>query len=425
MTKGLLLPLLIAAALVAAASTIATATEIKTERGRLQDLIVRLASSDYVLGEPGSDSRPYVDPTPVLHAFRHLAAALAWGDVQDAALEAAKLDYEVVKFVDATTQHDYYVLREDLSQGQASRGWGSYIFNPAGRINAVVEVPHPLADAQTPEIGGAVFELAGARGYLLAGAHRLKADVPDLVDSIFHQVHTAWIGPAANVAAWQIHGFASAKHAFPDGAHVIASTGDGAIVPEVEMLDAKFESEGLATYVFNQTPPRSAANQQLNGDVPGVTFRSLAATANQQGRHSRSLGGAFVHVELESRLRLDAQQASRAATVIAAAMSEAPAARLAARTDTSDAQVRTASYTPQPDQETVEPVAAEADADTAVAAAPAEAPSAAEELAPPLAPEVAPETAAQPTQSLNVARGTSQPERPDGSRPRRLRKRTS
>jgi hypothetical protein len=429
MTKGLSLPLLIAAALIAAAAPAAVATEIKTERGRLQELIARLASSDYVLGEPGSDPRPYVDPTPVLHAFRHLAAALAWGDVHDAALEAAKFDYEVVIFVDAQTRNDYYVLREDLSQGQASRGWGSYIFNPTGRINAVVEVPHPLADAQTPEIGGAVFELAGARGYLLAGAHRLKADVPDLVDSIFHQVHTAWIGPAANVAAWQIHGFASAKHAFPDGAHVIASSGDGAIVPEVAMLDAKFESEGLATYVFNQTPPRSPANQQLNGDVPGVTFRSLAATANEQGRHSRSLGGAFVHVELESRLRLDSQQASRAATVIAAAMSEAPAARLAARTAASDPQVRTASYTPQAEQQSAGPAAAEgeveAEAEKVVAVAPAEHPAAVEEQAPPLAPEVAPETAAQPSQSLNVARGTSQPERADGSRPRRMRKRTS
>jgi hypothetical protein len=172
-----------------------------------------------------------------------------------------------------------------------------------------------------------VFEQADAKGFLLAGAHRLKADVPDLVDSIFHQVHTAWVGPAAQVAAWQIHGFAKAKHSFPNNAHVVASTGDGGIAPEVEHLDAMFEVHGLPSYVFNDDPPKSPVNKRLNGNVPGRTFTSLAATTNEQGRHSRSLGGSFVHVELESQVRLDTDQRERAAAVIAAAMDGEPARR--------------------------------------------------------------------------------------------------
>jgi hypothetical protein len=339
MTKRLACSFALAAASLAAASAAAADPPLKTETGRLQDLIARLASRDYVLGESHRDERPYIDPSPVLNAFRHVAAALAWGDVSDAARKAADIDYEIVNFIDAHTDAKYYVLREDLSRVDAARGWGSYILNPESRVDALVEVPHPLADAQTPEIGGAVFERAEAKGFLLAGTHREKADVPDLVDSIFHQVHMAWVGPAAQVAAWQIHGFARQNHSFPRGAHVVASTGDGVIAPEVASLDRICENQGLKSYVFNDRPAESRANKMLNDDVPGVTFSSLAATTNEQGRLSRSLGGSFVHVELESVVRLDEEQRERAATVIAAAMS-APAPELAAAEENAEVTLR-------------------------------------------------------------------------------------
>ena len=121
---------------------------------------------------------------------------MAWGDVRAAARQAEKLDYEVVEFQDEQTKKPYFVLRENLAVVETIRGWGSYIINPHSNVDALVEVPHPFADMHTPEIGGRVFVECEAKGYLLAGAHRAKADVPDLVDSVFHQVHTAWIGPA-------------------------------------------------------------------------------------------------------------------------------------------------------------------------------------------------------------------------------------
>ncbi len=319
---------------------------LKRESGRLQELVARLTSSEYLLRDPATDPRPYVDPTPALNAFRHVAAAMAWGDVRAAAVSAAALDYEVVEFVDAHTQRTYYVLREDLNRIKTARGWGSYIVNPNSRIDVLVEVPHPLDDVETPEIGGVVFEQAHAKGLLIAGAHRLKADVPDLVDSIFHQVHTAWIGPQAQATAWQIHGFVLSKHEFPDGAHVIVSTGDGGIAPELKQLDAICEDQGLASYVFNNRPAASKANQRLNGDVPGVAFVSLAATTNEQGRLSRSLGGSFVHVELESQVRMDAAQRDRIASVIATAMRDQPSRTAQA---TRRGAIRLASYRPSED----------------------------------------------------------------------------
>jgi hypothetical protein len=321
MTKGLVFSLVLFASL-AMQATVTRAEELEQESGRFADLIARLASKEFVLGESERDDRPYVDPSPALNAFRHVASAMAWGDVKAAARKAKKLDYEVVEFSDTETKKSYYVLREDLEAVKSIRGWGSYIINPNSRVDALVEVPHPFADVHTPEIGGQIFEECEARGFLLAGAHRLKADVPDLVDSIFHQVHTAWIGPAAQVTAWQIHGFASFKHAFPRGAEVVASTGDGAIAPEVAALDSVLEERGLTSYVFNELPAEADENRELNGGVAGVTFTSLAAAKNEQGRLSRSLGGSFVHVELDVDVRADRERRKLASSAIAAVIAQ-------------------------------------------------------------------------------------------------------
>lgn len=317
------------AALVAAAAILATSASahasgaLKIESGRLQDFISRLASSDYLLGDPATDHRPYIEPGAAINAIRHIAQQMAWGDVRQAAREAVDVKCEVVKFTDVTTDAVYYALREDRDKLDDVRGWGSYIYKPTGKIPALVEIPHPIADANTRGIGAAVFVAADAKGFLLAGAHRDKADVPDLVDSAFHQVHMAWVGPFAQNAAWQIHGFESQKHEFPTGASVIASTGDGAVVPELSHLNSMAEKRGLDVYVFNDLSPESRANKRVNGGLPGMTFTSLAATQNEQGRYSRSIGGKFVHVELETSVRMEIDSRELAATVIADTMRRA------------------------------------------------------------------------------------------------------
>jgi hypothetical protein len=144
------------------------------------------------------------------------------------------------------------------------------------------------------------------------------------VDSIFHQVHTAWIGPLAQVTAWQIHGFAGQKHPFPNGTQVVASNGEGAIAPEIAALDTAMDERGMPSYVFNQLPADNDENKQVNGDVPGVAFRSLAAAKNEQGRLSRSLGGSFVHIELEVNVRANEASRKQASSAIAIAMTSAP-----------------------------------------------------------------------------------------------------
>ncbi|MEM1305019.1 MAG: hypothetical protein AAGG46_08985, partial [Planctomycetota bacterium] len=233
----------------------------------------------------------------------------------------------VVRFEDEWTDEEYLVLREEVDEPEDTRGWGSYVLNPDAEAPAIVEAPHPLGDSESVKVATMVFE-EGAKGLLIAGAHRDKADVPDLIDSVFHQVHVAWTGVAGEVAAWQIHGFALRKHPFPSGAKAILSAGDGVVHDELADLDRKLESKGMESYVFNRLPAESPANQRVNEGTPGVKFSPLAATKNEQGRHLRSVGGEFVHVELEASVRHCGEARRQAAEAIAGAIARSAKRRV-------------------------------------------------------------------------------------------------
>lgn len=166
---------------------------------------------------------------------------------------------------------------------------GAYLFNPDSKYPALVEAPHPIDDSNSAKVAAMVFA-RGARGLLLAGAQRDKADVPDLVDSVFHQVHVAWTGAMGHVAVWQIHGFALEKHPFPRNAKAVLSTGSGDMIDEIVHLNDQLTDRGLESYAFNRLKPTNKLNKWVNQGTPGLRFASLAATKNEQGRHLRSLG---------------------------------------------------------------------------------------------------------------------------------------
>ncbi len=212
------------------------------------------------------------------------------GEVEKAAIAADKIAYELVEFHDTQANRRYYLLREDLSQIETLRGWGAYLLNAEPEFNALVEAPHPLGDSNTAPLAATVFS-NGARGLLIAGAHRKKADLPDFVESVFHQVHSAWVGSQALLPVLQIHGFAGFKHDFPRDAQMVLSTGGGRLSQELIELDTRFEEQGFNSYVYNTLDPKSRTNVRVNGDSPGHRFRPLAATKNEQGRHARDAGG--------------------------------------------------------------------------------------------------------------------------------------
>ena len=295
--------------------------DVPVETGSLRSLVTELTSEKYLLRDPIDDQRPYVEPEEALPTVRRVATMMDQGEIQQAAELAEEIDMEVVRFEDEWTEEQYLVLREEVDEPEDTRGWGAYVLNPNAEEPAIVEAPHPLGDSESVKVATMVFE-EGAKGLLIAGAHREKADVPDRVDSVFHQVHVAWTGVAGQVAAWQIHGFALRKHPFPSNAKAILSTGDGAVTQPLLELDRKLEAKGIESYVFNHLPANSPTNQQVNEGAPGVKFRPLAATQNEQGRHLRSVGGEFVHVELEMSVRHDGDSRREAAEAIAKAIDQ-------------------------------------------------------------------------------------------------------
>ena len=273
-----------------------------------------------------SGSGLYVAPTMADRGnFSALASTLYAGNLAAADVQAAALNYDLIRYSDNVSNDVYYGLTEQLVGGVPTRGWGSYFlrFNPAA--NVLLEVPHPRFDTNSWEIAANAFRQSDALGFLMAGAHRNAngsgtADVAHLTASIFHETHAAWNGVAGENIAWSIHGFDDANHAFPAGTDVVLSNGDGSVSAEVVLLDEQFEEEGLLTFAYNTLPALDPLNVQVNGAEAGSTFSTLGATTNVQGIYSRGLGGRFIHIEMEQSIRFDAMNRDLAASAIATAI---------------------------------------------------------------------------------------------------------
>ena len=242
-----------------------------------------------------------------LKRFGELAKALINQDFNSALNLARELNYEVVRFVDTSTQQIFYGVREKLINGEQSRGWGSYFINTSYSTNALIEVPHIIADQQTEKIGAKTFLMASARGFLIAGAHRNAngyntADVCNPISSIFQAVHEAWVLSGTKV--WQIHGFRLANHPnFPSNTQAVLSDGQGTISPEVLDLSQQMGNSNFQPYVYNNLSPSAPLNRQVNQGIKGTIFSSLGGRQNIQGIYCHRQGNAFIHVELARSIR--------------------------------------------------------------------------------------------------------------------------
>ncbi len=266
------------------------------------------------------DTNDYVRPTNAQRAkFHDAATSLIAGDIHVAADKADKFGYEVVRFADSGTDTILYGLRESLVNGETKRGWGSYFVNLGFQSNSLVEVPQPVFDTFSPEIGASAFLSSTSRGFLMAGAHRNAngpgtADVAHLSKSIFQSVHEAWNQPPLETVVFQIHGFSILNHDgdpgeahFPAGTDVVISAGDGTVNDTLVDLDAQFEGQGFQSYAYNTLASNAPVNILINDGVNGNDFLSLAGTTNVQGNFSLQHGGRFIHIELEQSLRFDSQ----------------------------------------------------------------------------------------------------------------------
>ena len=252
------------------------------ERGDLAQLIAELKAT-----LPGEASNGYVDPTEAeAAAMLQAVALLLAGSLHDAADALAALGYDLVRFHDAPSDSTHLMLCE---QQPIRRGWGLYVLSAAPARDLTVEVPHPIWDVFTPELGTEAYLRLGARNFLMAGAHRyangrgsLVSDVARNAASIFQRLHERLTGSSTHVL--QLHGFN--HQSYPDYPDVVLSNGSPTPHPELLRLQAAIETRGVPTGVFD-----------------GVRWAKLGATQNRQGRHTRAIGGRFYHLESRYRLR--------------------------------------------------------------------------------------------------------------------------
>ena len=267
------------------------------------------------------DSQGYRVPSVQERAdFRNLADGL-WNADSTSDLNllvplAQTLDYDVLSLSNGGST--YFGLQES-NTGADRKGWGSFLLRQGDARNALLEVPHPLADINTPSIGAQAFVGSDARGLLIAGAHRNAngqgtADVAHLTESIFQEVHQSFFENATDLSAWQIHGFDVDLHPeFPAGIDAVISSGTGSVTEFVLGLDQRIDdlAGDWTSYVHNTLDIDAPLNIATNENLAGSVFSSLAGTTNVQQQHTTSLGREFVHIELEQSFRIDGGDFSR------------------------------------------------------------------------------------------------------------------
>lgn len=292
--------------------------DVVQESGDFTVEIARLKSLAF-----GKDSGLYVPPAPQQRgSFASMAESLLAGDTAAADGMAAALGYEVVEFTDTNSWLVLHGLREVLQGGGQTKGWGAYFVNLSSEVADLIEVPHPLFDSYSWDVGARVFIDCRARAFLMAGAHRNAngsgtADVAHLTNTIFHAVHQTWNGEEGGNTAWQIHGFNLDNHpAFPADTDAVLSNGDGGMSGEIVGLDGFFHTNGFLSHAYNTLDANSAANLQVNGEIDGTVFSPLGARTNVQGIRSRSVGGTFVHVELEQSIRFNSANRATVAALV-------------------------------------------------------------------------------------------------------------
>ena len=279
----------------------------------------------------GSGSNNYVAPTGAEWAqFKTAAQALWTGNAAAAEANAASLDYHLIVFTHTNTATTLLGLRARETNGAPTKPWGTFFVNTNSAATVLIEAPHPQNDLRSPLLAAEIFLKSGARGFLLAGAHRNAngmntADPGNLTNTIFHAVHEEWSGVNGENTGWQIHGFAIANHpGFPSNTLAVLSTGvdvTNVMSTNIVLLDEQLEWNALKSYAYNDAlAATNVLNVLVNEGVAGTNFDGLAATHNVQGKYSRALGGTFVHVELATIVRTNAAMRTRAADAIANAV---------------------------------------------------------------------------------------------------------
>lgn len=208
----------------------------------------------------------------------------------------ADVGFRIRTLTDQVTGRRYAELADAADTGTATRGWGRVYVDLTAPSRWSVQVPHPVADAHSEDLGVAILRGTPGGVLVLAGAHRaagqgLAADVAHRRDTVFHAVCDALL--KRRLPGVQVHGFADDS---VPGYDAVTSTGAG--------------NRGRAT-------GRAVADALDDSGIDACRAWArdcpLEGRTNMQGRAAAAAGVPFLHIEFSRDIRGSSKRISRAA----------------------------------------------------------------------------------------------------------------
>ncbi|WP_336922691.1 hypothetical protein [Streptomyces sp. JWR5-1] len=222
------------------------------------------------------------------------------GDLDGAARRLADVDFTVRTFTDSATGRRTAEVADAADGGEATRGWGRVYVDLGAAVHWSVQVPHPVADVATEDLGVDVLRSRPGGVLVLAGTHRDagrdgEADAAHRRDTVFHAVCRELV--RRGLPGVQLHGFADDS---VPGEDAVVSTGRGDdALPDARALADALRERGL------DVCRAWASRCELEGRT------------NRQGRTAAEHGVPFVHLELSRGVRDDPERAGHAVDAVA------------------------------------------------------------------------------------------------------------
>ncbi|MFC8565553.1 hypothetical protein ACFUIW_07280 [Streptomyces sp. NPDC057245] len=241
---------------------------------------------------------PYAPPSDEqLTQLAKGVGSLLEGDAREAEHLLAPVGLGVTRLTDMESGRRYDEVAAN-GRGKSAR-WGRLYLTADSGVRWSAQVPHPVSDQYTEDLGVRLLEKTPGGALVVAGAHRRAgsggaADVAHREDSAFHGIVLEL--QKRGVPGIQLHGFAEST---TDRYDAVLSTGAAESAPgEVSALADRMESEGLRV-------------------CRGWSARCpLEGTTNVQGRAAQRQHATFVHLELSPDARGDGRDADEAATAV-------------------------------------------------------------------------------------------------------------
>jgi hypothetical protein len=274
---------------------------------------------DSILQNAGLGSNAFrAPPAAQVIAFRLAIRQLLTGNVPSAISRLNALNYDVNTLNDESGKS--YLIARERSSG--FRGQGTYIVDLKYVRNVVVEAPHPIFDANTPEEGSEIFQALGARGLFIAGTHRCAnksipsgcsgtttacgggsvsvriSDAPHFTQNFMFAAHRATLQLSPQPISLNLHGNSSEP--------IDVTLSDGTRITGSETALVQRLRKALLA--------QSITAGSCNWPPDGLTADNLCGTDNTQGRLSNgspeacttdaaNSSGRFVHIEQHRNIR--------------------------------------------------------------------------------------------------------------------------